>query len=351
MGDHPLPSAPHASGPWLPWLDGWRGLSLLLVIVGHLTRFDLAGRLGVEMFFVLSGRLMAELLVIRRQPLPAFLWRRMARVWPALWTYVGMVGAALSVSWLFGDQRHALTGALAALTFTANYVEASVSMPYFDHAWSLAVEEHAYLLLALIVLLARRRAGVAAGVALGLAALAMVNGAVQVQLLGHDRYYTYLQSDVRVASVLLPFALHLMWRAGRPGWVAPAAIAVGLWLGIGEPGLLRFGLGTAALAMAVVTLDGAPRALRSLLATAPLRWAGLASFSLYLWQQPFMLFYRAGTSSALCIAGALSLGAWSYLRVERPARRRLIALGPGHLRRRLVRLAPRLAMDRQPTRP
>ena len=45
------------------------------------------GRMGVELFFVLSGRLMAEILFVRRFPIPAFFRRRIARVWPALFLF------------------------------------------------------------------------------------------------------------------------------------------------------------------------------------------------------------------------------------------------------------------------
>ncbi|MER9742940.1 acyltransferase family protein [Mesorhizobium sp. M0187] len=55
----------------LAYLDGWRGLSIALVLIGHF--FPVPGInlgvLGVEFFFVLSGRLMGEILFIERFPL------------------------------------------------------------------------------------------------------------------------------------------------------------------------------------------------------------------------------------------------------------------------------------------
>src|ERR1700761_7320849 len=49
-------------------LDNWRGWAILLVLIGHFfeTDGDSLGRLGVELFFVLSGRLMADLLFVKR---------------------------------------------------------------------------------------------------------------------------------------------------------------------------------------------------------------------------------------------------------------------------------------------
>lgn len=50
------------------YLDGVRGLAIVLLMVGHFltTRGVNFGRLGVELFFVLSGRLMAEILFVDR---------------------------------------------------------------------------------------------------------------------------------------------------------------------------------------------------------------------------------------------------------------------------------------------
>lgn len=67
-------------------LDGFRGLAIVLVLVGHflpLPGINL-GRLGVELFFVLSGRLMAEILFERGARLGPFFQRRFARVYPTL---------------------------------------------------------------------------------------------------------------------------------------------------------------------------------------------------------------------------------------------------------------------------
>jgi peptidoglycan/LPS O-acetylase OafA/YrhL len=328
------------AAPRVLHLDGWRGLSILLVLVGHFTVAHRGGHLGVELFFVLSGRLMAQILIEQKQPIGTFVWRRVVRVWPALWAYVLLVAVALAASSTFGDERNALVGAAAALTFTTNYVAAVVAIPYVDHGWSLAVEEHGYLLLALIAVLARRRVAVVIAVALATAALALVNGYHQVSVLGHDPYYTSLRTDVRASSLLLPFALYLAAQEPRaqavlrrlPG-VPLIALAVGCWFAAMDPGPLRFGIGTGALAIAAATIDHAPPPILRLLSARLLVWFGAISFSLYLWQQPFMLLHRAGAPWLLCLGAAIAMGAWSYYRVERPARARLRNYDPAVLAR------------------
>jgi peptidoglycan/LPS O-acetylase OafA/YrhL len=72
----------------IAYLDGWRGAAIALVILGHFF-FPNTGvaSTGVEVFFVLSGRLMAEILFIESYPLKRFFlkrslagsWRRLSR--------------------------------------------------------------------------------------------------------------------------------------------------------------------------------------------------------------------------------------------------------------------------------
>ncbi|TIX35964.1 MAG: acyltransferase, partial [Mesorhizobium sp.] len=82
----------------LAYLDGWRGLSIALVLIGHF--FPVPGInlgvMGVEFFFVLSGRLMAEILFVERYPLKAFFKRRFSRIYPALLIFVVASMVALS---------------------------------------------------------------------------------------------------------------------------------------------------------------------------------------------------------------------------------------------------------------
>src|SRR5215468_5050609 len=88
------PSTPH-----VPYLDGWRGAAIGSLLVGHFTPLPGIdfGRVGVELFFVLSGRLMADILFVRNFALPAFFRRRISRIWPALVLYVLGIAAASAI--------------------------------------------------------------------------------------------------------------------------------------------------------------------------------------------------------------------------------------------------------------
>ncbi len=253
-------------------LDGWRGLSLITVFIGHFTAFGDVASLGVEMFFVLSGRLMADILILRREPIGTFFWRRASRILPVLWLYIAVVFVGLTVSGLYQDGgRDSLAGAWAAFSFTSNYLDAAHITFFYDHTWSLAVEEHCYLALGLIAVLVARSRRRAALVAIAFSVLAILNGLrLEDQLASHDPYL-YLRTDVRGASMLLAFAARLLLYDRRlpadlPGrsLVAPGLLI----LGIGSmmlPDALRYSVGTLLLIAAVNSVDAAEGAYRRLL--------------------------------------------------------------------------------------
>ena len=78
------------------YLDGWRGLAIAFLLVGHF--FPVPGinfgRVGVDFFFVLSGLLMCRLLFIKEVPIKTFYKRRIARIFPVvlLSLAVGAIG-------------------------------------------------------------------------------------------------------------------------------------------------------------------------------------------------------------------------------------------------------------------
>ncbi len=165
-----------------PGLDGLRALAVIAVIAFHerLSAFS-GGFLGVDVFFVLSGYLITDLLVARwdrhgRLDLGDFWARRARRLLPALAVLLVAVTAATAV--VEPAQLAALRSALlAAVTYSSNWWQALAHHSYFaqfgpppplQHLWSLAIEEQFYLVwpLLLIVILktcqsGRLRAGLA----------------------------------------------------------------------------------------------------------------------------------------------------------------------------------------------
>jgi peptidoglycan/LPS O-acetylase OafA/YrhL len=143
---------PSESPQRIPGLDGIRGCAFLLVIFGHSGFKWIPNGFGVTVFFFLSGYLITTLL--RREfirsgsiSISQFYIRRAFRILPPLYC-----GIALSVSAaLIGFTTSAVRWKSVAtiLLFLTNYEEALLhyTVPVgLSVLWSLAVEEHFYLL-------------------------------------------------------------------------------------------------------------------------------------------------------------------------------------------------------------
>ena len=113
------------------------------------------GWIGVDLFFVLSGFLVSGLLFNEASRYQAisiknFLLRRGLKIYPAFWVLIGFTACSQLMSVGSLDVRFA-----AELLFVQNYFRG-----YWNHTWSLAIEEHFYLLLLLLVYVLIRKGGV-----------------------------------------------------------------------------------------------------------------------------------------------------------------------------------------------
>jgi len=157
-------------------LDLLRGIAIILVLGRHqfgtraragifqviADKMYLFGWTGVDLFFVLSGFLVGGLLFsgLRSRSLldaERFIVRRGFKIWPAYFIYLGYLFIWLVVTESSGSLKVCFTKLLPNLLHIQNYV---ISVRY--HTWSLAVEEHFYLLLPLYLYLVtrRRKAGI-----------------------------------------------------------------------------------------------------------------------------------------------------------------------------------------------
>lgn len=138
-----------------PTLDGWRGVSILLVLAGHLlpigpkalTLNGAVAASGMAIFFALSGFLITSML-LHDDSIVNFLIRRLFRILPLAWLCTAIVFFVMAPS-NDGLFRH--------LTFTANWLPIALFGPT-SHFWSLCVEVQFYVLMAAIVALLRHRA-------------------------------------------------------------------------------------------------------------------------------------------------------------------------------------------------
>jgi peptidoglycan/LPS O-acetylase OafA/YrhL len=150
--------------PVLPGLDGWRGLALLLVVVGHhyIYSWFQTSWIAMQMFFVLSGFLITiGLLRSRERPLGEYLrvfyWRRALRIAPPYYLYLSLLSVTVLFVTIKGTGRTEI--ALAA-TYVYNFYHASKFFTHsyaLTHFWSLAVEEQFYLVWPLFIYFVPRR--------------------------------------------------------------------------------------------------------------------------------------------------------------------------------------------------
>ena len=198
-------------------LDGIRGCAALLVFFSHAGFGSvIPGGFGVTVFFFLSGYLITTLLRHEYERtadinLKQFYIRRAFRILPPM--YVVLI--ILLLPFLNNSRPHAITtGALAAqfLNFVNYYFiffGDKHAVPTTGPMWSLAIEEHFYLLFPLMLLFLLRNFGAtrAAHVCIGICAIILVWRLVLLFALHIDSRktfyeYTYMATDARIDSLL-----------------------------------------------------------------------------------------------------------------------------------------------------
>ncbi|HUQ07759.1 MAG TPA: acyltransferase [Kofleriaceae bacterium] len=333
------------SGPRrIPSLDGLRALSIVLVLVSHLlgTRgFPVGpramgaigdfGYLGVRVFFVISGFLITSLLLAEQEKtgsisLKGFYARRAWRIFPAFYTFV----AAMVLAWLMGSIVLHLGDIVAAVTYTMNY--------HYDrswelgHIWSLSIEEQFYMVWPAMFLIGGPRRVVP--ISLAMMAIApclraaafftlerpddvtmeaypcvmdsIATGCLLAALKPRlDLSTRYLQALRSPAFVLVPIAVAL---ANIPTW----------WVFEYTTNVTIQNIGVA------LCVDRCVRNsddwIGKVLNWSPLVWLGGLSYSLYLWQEPFLNHYAKSDVNTfpLNVILAFTCAVASFYLVETP---------------------------------
>ncbi|GAB3787934.1 acyltransferase [Dyella agri] len=353
----PTGPAPNATANRMPSLDGLRAISILMVCYGHLcgTRhFPISiaqyGRwcgdvahLGVLVFFVISGFLITSLLMSEREAtggvsLKRFYLRRIVRIFPAFYAFVLVMAIATAA----GMTQLSGRDFAYALTYTVNF-EPDRSMQ-IGHLWSLSVEEQFYLLWPLTLRVLRGRRALLAAVAAicvgPLVRFAMHEWIANVDphfpasmLTSFPAMFDYLAAGCALA-LLRPWLLTRAWYLCLTGsrWLLLAVPLVLLVNRMGsQPMAILLGSPVMNLCLALL-IEASTRHARNLVGRflnwRPVMFLGVLSYSLYLWQMPFLDHRSNAWMNAfpqnlmLVFLAALA----SYFLVERPfvrLRRRL----------------------------
>lgn len=267
------------------------------------------GWVGVDLFFVLSGFLIGGLIFrehARHGELRVgrFLVRRGLKIYPPFYAFIAVT---LLIGWAAGEPAPARHRLLGELLYLQNYWGA-----LWSHTWSLAVEEHFYILLPLLLLGIRERGGSAAGAKPfrrlpWLAGLVMA-GALLLRLANHAAgapysvlshlVPTHLRIDAMMFGVLLAWLHHeypepfhastrrfwpILLGVGVLALLPPFFFALGVYPFIHTWGLALNYLGAGCVVLGVLGWEGARVRRRGVLA-----YVGLYSYSIYLWHMPVM---------------------------------------------------------------
>lgn len=341
-----------------PWLDGLRGIAIVLVFIHHLQHFIYKtvwsffpfGSLGVDIFFVLSGFLITSLLLEEYSntgtiSLRSFYLRRALRLLPALFLLLTLTVSVAFLLLEYNEAIQTLRLSVIAVFYGTNWVFALTNLGsvLLGHLWSLAIEEQFYLLwpLALTLMLWARvpRPAAITGTAV-LVGLVCLHRIILIDS-GASLGRIYCATDTRIDTLLAGCVVAMLvnWKVlpgtrfanaviKALGLVSVCAIVAYVINAGGIPGqsiytfgLTIFAIACAGLILSVMTVRRS--VFERCLAWSPLVWLGKISYSLYLWH--FLSIYvtlliPCSNIIRVIISIPITIGAasFSYYVVERP---------------------------------
>jgi peptidoglycan/LPS O-acetylase OafA/YrhL len=286
---------------YLPTLDGWRALSIVLVVLHHsqiqlnvpvlgalLQAISNAGEVGVELFFGISGLLICSRLLEEESEfgqinVKSFYLRRCFRILPAALFYLLVLAILaafhviplLPVDW-FG-----------ALFFFRNYAmvfeymhHSPVALHWFTgHFWSLSMEEHFYLVLpGVLVLFKKTRRWILLGFIVAVALRRFVVAHVL-----ENNYQINFRTDTHVDALFIPALIALLLypllrnqiaRRCIPAWSFPILLALEIVFLFARPPFFST-LEATVIPLLILSTALHPRSIPGrLMEMKPLRWIG-----------------------------------------------------------------------------
>jgi peptidoglycan/LPS O-acetylase OafA/YrhL len=325
---------------YIPTLDGWRTIAVLMVIGYHGTPPSVPwfhvfnyGHHGVNIFFGISGflicsRLLDEERRFGRISLKRFYLRRAFRILPPAFLYILFINLMAMLSLM--TQPTPLES-LASCFFFRNLLPDGASTSYTGHYWSLAVEEHFYLLWPAFLILVRskRALWLTPLIALGFEGWRELDAAYGFT---HPMgMLVYQRTDRCLDGLVWGCALALLihrpgWRerlrrlTALPLWLVYVAALIVVWtVQMPYSVTLESVLIPMVLMGTVLHPEGVVgRALEF----APVAWLGRLSYSIYLWQSAlFVGRYQESIDFQVWPASVISLlaiAAASYYALEKP---------------------------------
>lgn len=326
-------------------IDGLRALSVLLVVFYHADLLQChSGFVGVDIFFVISGYLVSQLILRDldrgKFSLATFFARRIRRLLPCL---LAVCLATTTLGWfsmLPEEFKHLGSVLISQPLLAANFVYATTTkFGYFGattvnypllHLWSLAVEEQFYVLFPMLLVFVMPRSGRAwffAALFLASYGFSMWSSADWPAA----AYYLLPTRAFEILAGVLAGQFHRQapgWLRQTASWSALLVILMSAWRipnGTPYPGSVAIWPTLAAAVLLWVGARGGS-SMHRLLSLRPLTAIGLVSYSMYLWHWPVIALLRSnllwkphyGTYWLLLLL-PLSYLSWRF--IEQPLRR------------------------------
>lgn len=309
---------------YIPGLDGLRAIAIIGVVLYHLYPGTVRGGfLGVSLFFVISGYLIAVTTEYAWETgvfsIGNFYWKRIRRLYPSLLIVILTVICFMTIFAPF-TMRGIRTELLSLFGGFNNWWQITQNVSYFSrlmnaspftHMWSLAVELQFYLIWPFLLFLyqifrQRGRSWIGMLLFVGLT----IASAAEMWMLyepGTDPSRIYYGTDTRLFSLLMGATLGLshckkrpVHQAGKRGFCAlfgllmAASLLLFVFMDGQQPATYQWGMFFSSMlftGMVAIAVD--PRLpIGRILDCKPLHWIGKRSYEIYLWQYPVMFLFQ-----------------------------------------------------------
>lgn len=331
-----------------PDIDGLRAIAVLAVVLFHC---DLSiapgGYVGVDIFFVISGYVIAHTLLRDLQSgefsIRRFYEKRVRRIFPAL---ILVLAVCLLVGWAFllpddflDYSRSMLASSLSVSNFyfwrTSGYFETSALLRPLLHTWSLSIEEQFYLIAPTALWICYRYFNArfvslllpAALLSFGLSIYATDTAPTANFFLLPTRAWELLTGVILALGQFRPIRTPIRQALALTGAALIAGSIIGYTKYTPFPGVYALApcLGTALIIF--TGIQGTSMVNRAL-SWSPLVFVGLVSYSFYLIHWPMIVFLRYSTLRAITtpealmvVAASFVLATLSWKFIEQPFRR------------------------------